>query len=152
MTGICSRTYIRKSRATWSLRERAVWSRLPASPMRAVSRASTFIWISSLSAVNSTFPASMSARMDWRPCTMAAPSSAERMPVAASILAWAMEPVISSLYSRWSKEIDAFSSFTRASVSLPKRPDQSFIVLVPFIQETGRRCFPVPLPYFLSSC
>ena len=34
------RRYIRTSSATWSFRLRAVWSRLPASPIRAVSSAS----------------------------------------------------------------------------------------------------------------
>ena len=117
MTGICSRTYIRKSRATWSLRLRAVWSRFPASPIRAVSRASTFMWMSSLSAGNAAFPASMSARMSSRPLVMAAASSLEMMPQSASMAAWAMEPVMSSLYSRWSKLMEALSSFTSRSVS-----------------------------------
>ena len=60
----------------------------------------------------------------------------------AGILAWAMEPVMSSLYNRWSKEMEAFSSLTRASVSLPKRPDQSFIELISFLwgwSGVGRR-------------
>ena len=48
---------------------------------------------------------------------MAATSSMEMMPQAPSILAWAMEPVMSSLYSRWSKLMEAFSSFTKLSVS-----------------------------------
>ena len=112
ITGICSRTYMRKSRATWSFRDRAVWSRFPASPMRAVSSASTFMWMSSLSAVNVTFPASMSARMPWSPPMMAAASSLEMMPQSPSIRAWAMEPVMSSLYSLWSKLMEALSSFT----------------------------------------
>ena len=55
------------------------------------------MWISSLSAVNSTFPASMSARMASRPLVMAAASAAEMMPAAPSMAAWAMEPVMSSL-------------------------------------------------------
>ena len=40
---IASRTQSRKSVATWSLRERAVCSRFPASPIRSVSRASMFM-------------------------------------------------------------------------------------------------------------
>ena len=138
MTGICSRTYIRKSRATWSLRLRAVWSRLPASPMRAVRRASTFMWMSSLSAVNSTFPASMSARMPSSPSVMAATSSLEMMPQSPSIFAWAREPVMSSLYSLWSNWMEALKSLTRASVSLPNRPDQSFIAMS-FHHERGAK-------------
>ena len=39
------------------------------------------------------------------------------MPQSASIWAWAMEPVMSSLYSRWSKLMEALSSFTNWSVS-----------------------------------
>ncbi len=99
------------------MRLRAVWSRFPASPIRAVSRASTFMWMSSLSAVNAAFPASMSARMSSRPLVMAAASSLEMMPQSASMAAWAMEPVMSSLYSRWSKLMEALSSFTSRSVS-----------------------------------
>ena len=50
MTGISSFTYRRVSTtATWSFRERAVCRRLPASPMRWVSRVSMFMWMSSLS-------------------------------------------------------------------------------------------------------
>ena len=99
------------------MRLRAVWSRFPASPIRAVSRASTFMWMSSLSAVNAAFPASMSARMPSSPLVMAAASSLEMMPQSASMAAWAMEPVMSSLYSRWSKLMEALSSFTSRSVS-----------------------------------
>ena len=38
-----------------------------------------------------------------------------------------MEPIISSLYIRASNWMDELKSFTSASVSLLKRPDQSFI-------------------------
>ena len=42
-----SRTYSRKSSATWSLRERAVCSRPAAGPISSASRLSTFMWMSS---------------------------------------------------------------------------------------------------------
>ena len=49
---IASRTQSRTSIATWSLRERAVCRRRPASPISSVSRASTFMWMSSSAVVN----------------------------------------------------------------------------------------------------
>ncbi len=52
-----------------------------------------------------------------RPSWMASLSSLVMMPQSASMAAWAMEPVMSSLYSRWSKVMEALRSFTSASVS-----------------------------------
>ena len=71
-----------------------------------------FMWMSSLSAENSTFPASMSARMPDSPAMMAWASSWEMMPCWPSMAAWAMEPVMSCLYSRWSKEMEELKSLT----------------------------------------
>jgi hypothetical protein len=52
--------YMRVSSATWSLRDRAVWSRLPASPTLATSARSIAMWMSSSVAADSKCPASIS--------------------------------------------------------------------------------------------
>ena len=95
MAGISSFTYRRVSTATWSFRDRAVCSRLPASPMRWVSMASMFIWMSSLSMENSTLPSSMSARMAFRPSMIFSASCSSMIPCLPSMAAWAMEPRMS---------------------------------------------------------
>ena len=56
ISSIASRTQSRKSVATWSLRERAVCSRPAASPISSVSRASTFMWMSSSARENVKLP------------------------------------------------------------------------------------------------
>ena len=81
--------------ATWSLRERAVCSFLPTSPMRAVSALSMFMCTSSRPTDQVKRPASMSARMALRPSTMRSRSSAVSTPTAESIVACAIEPWMS---------------------------------------------------------
>ena len=85
--------------------------------MRWVSRVSMFMWMSSLSTENSTLSASMSARMAFRPSTMASTSCSSIMPCLPSIWAWAMEPAMSCLYSRASNWMEELKSFTSVSVS-----------------------------------
>ena len=60
----------------------------------ALGRAATsmFMWMSSLSMENSTLPASMSARMAFRPSTIFSASCSSMMPCLPSMVAWAMEP------------------------------------------------------------
>ena len=60
---VSSRSMRRRSVTTWSLRERPVWSFLPASPMRRVSADSMFMWTSSSAGFHSKLPASISASM-----------------------------------------------------------------------------------------
>ena len=53
--------------ATWSLRERAVWSLPPTGPTISVSRRSIAMWMSSSSGWTSNVSASISARTASRP-------------------------------------------------------------------------------------
>ena len=130
MTSVTSRfMYICISSATWSLRLRAVCRRAPASPIFSVRAASTFMWMSSSSVWNWKVPASISARISFRPFSIWATSSWLMIPVLPSICAWAMLPRISSLYSRWSYSMEALNASTRALVSLLNRPPQSFAII-----------------------
>ena len=75
---ISPRSHSRTSVATWSLRERPVCSRLPASPTSCVSRASMFRCTSSRSSFHSKRPASISCAICAMPRSIAAWSSARR--------------------------------------------------------------------------
>ena len=86
--------------ATWSLRERPVCRRLPASPIRSVSTDSTFMCTSSSDTRHSKAPASMSARMASSPETMASRSASLSTPTSASIVACAIEPRMSCFANR----------------------------------------------------
>ena len=138
ITGISSFTNRRKSRATWSFRLRAVCSRLPVAPMRSVSSTSMFMWMSSLSLVNSTLPSSISARRIFKVSTILSASSLAMMPCSPSMVAWAMEPVMSCLYRRASKEMEELKSLTLSSVSFWNRPAHSFIVVASFPYKQRR--------------
>ena len=95
------------------MRERAVWRRFPASPMRSVSSCSLAMCISSYcSGVRLMTPASMSFKMLRRPRRICLPSSSVMMPWRLSIAAWAMEPSISSRYIRWSTPMEALNALT----------------------------------------
>ena len=85
----------RRSVITWSLRERPVWSFLPASPMRRVSADSMFMWTSSSAGFHSKLPASISASMLCSPATIDARSASLSTPTRASMVACAMEPAMS---------------------------------------------------------
>ena len=87
----------RVSVATWSLRERPVCRRLPASPMRRVSSPSIAMWMSSSSMRNGNVPASISPSISVSPLTMSSQSPWEMIPCLASMRACAMEPAISCL-------------------------------------------------------
>ena len=80
---ISSRSHSRTSVATWSLRERAVCRRLPASPTSAVSRRSMLRWTSSASSDQRKRPESISRSIAARPRSIAARSRRVRMPCAA---------------------------------------------------------------------
>ena len=120
---IASRTQRRKSVATWSLRLRAVCSRLPASPMRSVSRASMFMWMSSSAVVKGKRPASIS-------CGDGVQAVPDRLLVGrveharscASMAAWAREPRMSCRHSLRSKPIEALMACMTADGPAAKRP------------------------------
>ena len=77
--------------ATWSLRERAVCSRPPTGPTISVSRRSIAMWMSSSPSANGNVPSASSARTTSSPRCSSSPSSAEMIPWAASIAAWATD-------------------------------------------------------------
>jgi hypothetical protein len=128
---ISSRSQSRMSRATWSLRERAVCSFAPAGTRR-VSSASMFMWTSSSSGFHLNLPAVISLPMASRPRTMAVIPfwSARRFCGASS--AWAMEPRMSCRQSRQSKEMDSVNCATSAAgprVKAAAAGDGRFLVL-----------------------
>ena len=88
-----------------------------------------FMWMSSFSRENSTLSASMSARMALRPSIIFSASCSSMMPCLPSMVAWAMEPAMSSRYIRASKAMEELKSLTRVSVSFWNRPAQSFIMV-----------------------
>ena len=63
-----------RSSATWSLRERAVWSFAPAAPIFAVSRRSIARWISSSESSKRKRPESISRSIEFSPATIRAAS------------------------------------------------------------------------------
>ena len=88
--------------ATWSLRERAVWSRPAAAPIFSCSRRSMFMWMSSSSGRHGKLPDSISSRISPSPATMASASSDAMIPCRASIRACAIDPAMSCRYNRLS--------------------------------------------------
>ncbi|CFU00382.1 Uncharacterised protein [Bordetella pertussis] len=93
--------------ATWSLRERPVCRRLPASPTSSTRRFSMFRCTSSRSSSHWNEPASISERICCMPRWMSARSWAEMMPCAASMSACASEPRMSWRAMRLSKSTEA---------------------------------------------
>ena len=77
--------------ATWSLRERAVWSLPPTGPAISVSRRSIAMWMSSSSSRNGKEPDSSSSSTRSSPASSASRSAAEMMPASASMVAWARD-------------------------------------------------------------
>ena len=82
-------------------------------------------------------------------------SCSSMMPCLPSMAAWAMEPAMSSLYSRASKAMEELKSLTRVSVSFWNRPAQSFICSSPMSisgaarAARSRRAAVLPPPYGL---
>ena len=88
---VWARTSIATSVATWSLRERAVWSLAPESPTSSVSRRSMAMCTSSSPGWITNVSPSTSARTWPRPRSIAARSSSSMMPEWRSIRAWASD-------------------------------------------------------------
>ena len=125
---------MRKSSATWSLRDRAVCSRPAGAPIISLRRASTVIWMSSSAVEKVKLPASISCKTCTRPASMAVASSGWRIPVAASMAAWAREPAISCGARRLSNPIEALIASMIASGPALKRPPH--IVFADFLSMT----------------
>jgi glutamine synthetase type III len=140
---ISSRSHMRISSATWSLRERAVCSFAPAGT-RFVSSASMFMWTSSSAGFHENFPAAISLPIWSRPRMIACSSFFVRTPILQSISAWAIEPRMSCRHRRQSKEMDSVNWATSALTLLAKRPlretgDLLFIGRLVFNAKTQRR-------------
>ena len=71
-----------------------------------------FMWMSSLSLVKATFPSSISPSRTLRVSTIFSASSLAMIPCSPSMVAWAMEPVMSCRYNRASKEMEELKSLT----------------------------------------
>ena len=127
--------YILMSTATWSLRLRAVCSRLPTSPRRLVSSCSTNICMSSAVMSISSLPLWISSFICSSSPTIALPSASLIMPLAASMAACALLPSISWAYMRLSKRIDELKSFTRESVSFPNLPAHILAMISPLLDN-----------------
>mmetsp|Transcript_23554 Transcript_23554/g.63391 ORF Transcript_23554/g.63391 Transcript_23554/m.63391 type:complete len:210 (+) Transcript_23554:1024-1653(+) len=138
-----SRIHIRTSVATWSLRERPVWSLPPFGPMSSVRRRSFAVWISSSPGLSSNVPAAHSARTCSSPATICVFSSAVSVGEA---LAYAIEPFRSTSQKTLSKPIDALKRSISGSTSPENRavhrtPRVAAMVPVPrwFEREVGSR-------------
>ena len=121
---ISPRSHSRTSVATWSLRDRAVCSRLPASPTSSVRRFSMARWTSSSASFHANSPRPISPEIAASPRSMASKSAFDRIPAPASIRAWARDPAMSTAASRWSNGIEALKRRMRSDIGSAKRPDQ----------------------------
>ena len=88
---LCARTTIATSVATWSFRERAVWSFPPTGPMISVSRRSIAMWMSSSSSSTTKLSLSISSRTASRPRSICSRSSSPMIPLRVSMRAWASD-------------------------------------------------------------
>ena len=123
---VSSLRVILTSRATWSFLDLAVCRRLPVSPSLFVSSASTNIWISSAFGSNGSLPLSISASISLRPLTIVSLSPLSMIPHSPSIVACAIEPVMSCLYILASNLIDELKSLTLSSTSFVNLPAHIF--------------------------
>ena len=116
------RVHSRRSVATWSLRERPVWSLPPTLPTRSVSSVSRFMWTSSRAGSQAIAPASTSSRSPTSPRSRTATSSSVSSPARPSPRTCAIEPAMSSSASTASISIERVNSAIRASGPSPNRP------------------------------
>ena len=91
------------------------------------------MWMSSSAVENRKLPASISDKTVSNPSRIASASLSLRMPVAASIAAWAREPSISCFASRLSNPIEALIASMIASGPAAKRPPHMALVVVSVI-------------------
>ena len=117
----------RRSVATWSLRERPVWSLPATGPMRSARAISMLRWMSSSAGSQAMVPACTSASRPRRPSPMAAASASSSRPAARSPETWASEPRMSSMASSASTSMERPKSAASASGSAEKRPPQAFM-------------------------
>ena len=137
-SSLTPRNQSRTSVATWSLRLLPVCKRLPASPILSVKRFSIFKCTSSKSSSHSNLSALISAKISFKPFSIALISALEIMPCALSICACASEPCISTSANRLSKLMDAVYFLTNSATGSLKRPDQllAFLFKLLFCKTT----------------
>ena len=132
----CSRTYIRVSVMTWSLRLRAVCRRRPASPASSVRRRSTAVWMSS-SDGGEREVAGRQLLLDLVQAEHdGLASSRGTIPQAPSMRAWAREAATSWGQRRRSTGREAFRRSNASAGPPAKRPPQS---RAPALTRRGRR-------------
>src|SRR4051794_13834629 len=121
-SSIAPRTHRRKSVATWSFLDRAVWRRPAAGPISSASRASTCMWMSSSAGSSRTPRSAYSSSIRSSPSAMAEASSSGTMPWASSMVTWARLAWMSSRHRRLSKAIEALISRISADGPPANRP------------------------------
>src|SRR3954451_21599296 len=116
-----ARTRSDRSVATWSFRERAVYSLPPSGPISSVSRRSIAMWMSSSSSRNSKESASSSPPTWSRPSVICPSSSSSSTPSLASARACAFDCAMSNDARRQSKEIEELIRLNSGSCSSSNR-------------------------------
>mmetsp|Transcript_7467 Transcript_7467/g.14687 ORF Transcript_7467/g.14687 Transcript_7467/m.14687 type:complete len:218 (-) Transcript_7467:230-883(-) len=120
------RSQRRVSVATWSLRERPVWSLPPTAPTNSVRRRSFAVWMSSSPCLMTKELLAHSEATLSKPLMMASASAGVRMLALERALAYAWLPLMSSAHIRLSKGRDSLNFSIKGSVLPVKRPPQSF--------------------------
>ena len=115
------RTNSARSVATWSFRERPVWSLPPSGPISSVSRRSTAVWMSSSASSKLELAALELAGDRVEAAAVRSSSSAVITPARASAAAWAFEARMSCGQSRRSKPIEALIRTNSGSGGSSKR-------------------------------
>ena len=134
---IARRVQRRRSVATWSLRERPVWSRPATGPTRSARADSRLRWTSSRAGSQVKRSAATSSASDSSPVTSSSTCSPVSSPARPSPRTCAIEPEMSSAASSRSTSIELVNASTRASLASLNRPPQSRIV--PPCRRAGRR-------------
>src|SRR3990172_8695165 len=140
---ISSRSHSRTSVATWSLRERAVCRRLPASPTSAIRRRSMLRCTSSASSDQAMRPARISRRTRASPRSIAARSLREMMARSASMRAGASDASRSwraGLHSGGGVA-QAIERFAEAAASFEPLLIASVVVLAALSSPLGRLAY-----------
>ena len=126
-----STRYNRKSRATWSFRDRPVWSLPARSPINSPSLRSTALWTSSSVSRNSKDPDSASAAIVSSPLVIVATSSLVRSPTSPSIATCASDPLTSTDNNRLS-DVSTVKRHRASAGPSSKRPPDHRVIGTPF--------------------
>src|SRR4051794_1748655 len=141
----CARTSSARSVATWSLRERAVWSFPPSGPISSVRRRSIAMWMSSSSSRNSKSLPSSSAATLSRPFEIRWSSSSSSTPSLARARACAFDCSMSNDARRQSNETEELIRRKSGSWSSAKRPISGLSLGLPTESLDERRADSIDL-------